>query len=120
MKTRFQRLICNFLVAGLVALPYSAQTQAALIGVDQALAAQRHAERGKLHRLLARADVQRELTAHGISAAAAAERVNALTDEEAQQLAGRIDALPAGADVSVSVLLVVLILILLLFMFDRR
>ena len=120
MKIFLRRFVCRFLVLTLVGLPYAAQTQAALIGVDQALAAQRQAERDKLHGLLARADVQRQLATLGVSASAAAERVNALTDDEAQQLAGRIDSLPAGADVSVSLLLVVLILILLFFMLERR
>jgi hypothetical protein len=120
MKIFFRRFVCRFLALSLIALPYAAQTQAALIGLDQALAAQRQAERGKLHGFLARADVQRELAALGVGAGAAAERVNALTDDEAQQLAGRIDSLPAGA-VSTSVaLLIVLLLLLLIFIFDRR
>ena len=121
MKMVFRRFVCRFLVLSLVVLPYAAQTQAALISVDQALAAQRQAERDKLHGFLARADVQRELAALGVGAAAAAERVSALTDEEAQQLAGRIDSLPAGAEVSTAVaLLAVLLLLLLIFMLDRR
>ena len=121
MKMVFRRFVCRFLVLSLVVLPYAAQTQAALISVDQALAAQRQAERDKLHGFLARADVQRELAVLGVGAAAAAERVNALTDEEAQQLAGRIDSLPAGAEVSTAVaLLAVLLLLLLIFMLDRR
>jgi hypothetical protein len=42
--------------------------------------------------------VQNQLSALGLSAAGASERVNALTDDEVQQLAGKIDSLPAGAD----------------------
>jgi hypothetical protein len=120
MKAFLRRFLCRFLAVGLVALPYAAQTQAALIGVDQALAAQRQAEHGKLASFLARADVQKQLAVLGVSPAAAAERSNALTDDEVQQLAGRIDSLPAGADISAAALLLVLIVILLLFMLDRR
>src|SRR5258708_5410328 len=121
MKMFFRRFVCRLLVVSLVALPYAAQTQAALIGVDQALAAQRQAEREKLHGLLARADVQRALPADGVSAAAAAERVNALTDDEVLQLAGRIDSLPAGAELgTTAVLLIVLIFLMIIFLFDRR
>ena len=120
MKTFFRRFVCRLLAVSLVALPYAAHTQAALIGVDQALAAQRQAERDKLRSFVARADVQRQLATLGVGTAAAAERTNALTDDEVQQLAGRIDSLPAGADVSLSVLLLLLIVILLLFMLDRR
>ena len=119
MKTFLVRFICRFLVVSLIALPYSAQTQAAMIGVDEALAAQRQAERAKLQGFLARGDVQKQLAVLGVGPAAAAERANALTDDEVQQLAGRIDSLPAGADVSATALLLVLIVILLVFMFRR-
>jgi len=55
----------------------------------------------------------------GVDPAAAAERANALTDDEVQQLAGRIDSLPVGADISTAGLLLVLIVILLIFMLRR-
>lgn len=119
MKTFLVRFICRLLAVSLIALPYAPQTQAAMIGVDEALAAQRQAERGKLQGFLARADVQKQLAVLGIGPAAAAERANALTDDEVQQLAGRIDSLPAGADISTAGLLLVLIVILLIFMFRR-
>jgi hypothetical protein len=120
MKTFLLRFICRLLAVSLIALPYAAQTQAAMIGVDEALAAQRQAERGKLQGFLARADVQKQLAVLGVGPAAAAERANALTDDEVQQLAGRIDSLPAGADISAAGLLLVLIVILLVFMLGRR
>ena len=116
MKAFLLRFICRLLAVSLIALPYAPQTQAAMIGVDEALAAQRQAERGRLQGFLARADVQRELAALGVGPAAAAERANALTDDEVQQLAGQIDSLPAGAEISTTGLLLVLIVILLLFM----
>jgi hypothetical protein len=119
MKTFLVRFICRLLAVSLIALPYTAQTQAGMIGVDAALAAQRQAERGKLQGFLARADVQKQLAALGVGPAAAAERANALTDDEVQQLAGRIDSLPAGADISTAGLLLVLIVILLIFMLRR-
>ena len=119
MKTFLVRFICRFLVVSLIALPYSAQTQAAMIGVDEALAAQRQAERAKLQGFLARGDVQKQLAVLGVGPAAAAERANVLTDDEVQQLAGRIDSLPAGADISTAALLLVLIAILLVFMLRR-
>jgi len=120
MKAFLRRFICRFLAVSLVALPYAAQTQAALIGVDEALAAQRQAERGKLTgfpRARRRAEAARRA---GRCPRRGAERANALTDDEVQQLAGRIDSLPAGADISAAALLLVLIVILLLFMLDRR
>jgi len=119
MKAFLVRFICRLLMVSLIALPYTAQTQAGMIGVDEALAAQRQPERGKLRGFLARADVQRELAVLGVGPAAAAERANALTDDEVQELAGRIDSLPAGAEISTAGLLLVLIVILLIFMFRR-
>ena len=119
MKAFLLRFICRLLAVSLIALPYAPQTQAGMIGVDEALAAQRQAERGKLQGFLARADVQRELAVLGVGPAAAAERANALTDDEVQQLAGRIDSLPAGAEISTAGLLLVLIVILLIFMLRR-
>ena len=119
MKAFLLRFICRLLAVSLIALPYAPQTQAGMIGVDEALAAQRQAERGKLRGFLARADVQRQLAVLGVGPAAAAERANALTDDEVQQLAGRIDSLPAGAEISTAGLLLVLIVILLIFMFRR-
>jgi uncharacterized protein DUF6627 len=119
MKAFLLRFICRLLAVSLGALPYAPQTQAGMIGVDEALAAQRQAERGKLQGFLARADVQKQLAVLGVGPAAAAERANALTDDEVQQLAGRIDSLPAGAEISTAGLLLVLIVILLIFMFRR-
>jgi len=119
VKAFLLRFICRLLAVSLIALPYAPQTQAGMIGVDEALAAQRQAERGKLQGFLARADVQRQLAVLGVGPAAAAERANALTDDEVQQLAGRIDSLPAGADISAAALLLVLIVILLVFMLRR-
>jgi Arc/MetJ family transcription regulator len=119
MKSSLHRLICGTLIVTSVLMPYAAQTQAAMIGTGQAIAASQSAERDKVRAFLARADVQRQLAALG--AANPADRVNALTDDEAQSLASRIDALPAGADISVAAaLLIVLILVLLVFLMDSR
>src|SRR5258706_9100313 len=95
MKAFFRRFICRLVILSTIVLPYSAHTQAAMIGTGQAIA-NVEAQRGKVQGFVARADVQRELAALGVGAAAVSERVNALTDDEAQLLAGRIDMLPAG------------------------
>jgi hypothetical protein len=119
MKNGLRRLVCGTLIATSVLMPYAAQTQAAMIGSEQAIIASKSAERERVRAFLARAEVKKQLAALG--APNAAERVNALTDDEAQALASRIDALPAGADISVAAaLLIVLILVLLVFMMDRR
>ena len=55
-----------------------------------------------------------------MEATAVSERVNALTDDEAQQVAGRIDTLPAGGVGTEVALEIILILLLFIFVFDKR
>jgi hypothetical protein len=114
-----KRFVCRLLILSSIVLPYSAHTQAAMIGTGQAIA-HVEAQRGKVQGFVARADVQRELAALGVGAAAVGERVNALTDEEAQLIAGRIDTLPAGGVGTAAALAVILLLLLLIFLFDKR
>jgi len=121
MKAFFRQFICRLLVLSSIVLPYSAHTQAALIGTEQAARVQAQAERDKVRSFVARADVQNQLAARGLGAALASERVNALTDDEVQQLAGKIDSLPAGADVGiVTVLLVVVLVLLIFYLLDNK
>lgn len=72
---------------------------AALIGTETVLDAARGQEaRQNIARILAREDVQRVFTMHGISPEEAKARVNALSDAEVMVLEKRLDQLPAGAD----------------------
>src|SRR3954447_5807969 len=119
MEAFFRRFICRLLVVSTIMLPYSAHTQAAMIGTGQAIGSV-EAQRGKVQSFMSRADVQRQLAALGVEVTAASERVNALTDDEALQLAGRIDTLPAGGVATEVALAVILILLLFIFMIDRR
>lgn len=68
--------------------------------------------RAQLSLALERADVVEKLQAFGVQPEQAAERVAAMTEQEAQQLAQQFDALPAGGDLTL--LLVVIIIILLI------
>jgi len=97
MKAFFCRLISHLLVLSLATVPFAAQ--AALVSTDQVVAsAQASTDREKVSNFVARADVQKQFQIFGLNPQTAKERVNALTDEEAQNLAGKIDSLPAGAD----------------------
>jgi hypothetical protein len=118
MEALFRRFICRLLVVSIIVLPYSAHTQAGMIGTGQAIGTE--TQRGKVQSFVARADVQRQLAALGVEATAVSERVNALTDDEAQQVAGRIDMLPAGGVANEVALAVILILLLIIFIIDRR
>src|SRR4051812_5741687 len=119
MMEFFKRFICRILVLSSIVLPHSAHTQAAMIGTGQAIA-NVEAQRTKVQDFVARADVQRELAALGVGAAAVGERVNALTDDEARMVAGRIDTLPAGGVGTAAALAGILLLLLLIFLFDKR
>ena len=119
MEALFRRSLCRLLVVSTIMLPYSAPTQAAMIGTGQAIGSV-EAQRGKVQSFVARADVQSQLAALGVEAAAVSGRVNALTDDEVQRLAGRIDTLPAGGVATEVALAVILILLLFIFVFDKR
>ena len=72
-----------------------------MIGTDQAIAsAQDLANRDKVRDFVSRGDVMKQFEALGMSASTAQERVNAMTQEEVNRIAGKIDSLPAGADSS--------------------
>jgi len=91
------RLICRLLIASLFVLPFQG-AQAGMIGTEQAAAVgSALADRAAVRNLLTRADVAAQLQSMGVDQANALERVAALTDSEVRSLAGKIDALPAGA-----------------------
>lgn len=89
------------------------QASADIITTEVLLAEMSHTStQQQLAAALDRSDVVQQLEQYGVSAADAADRIAALTDAEAQQLAQHFDELPAGGNVTI--LLVVIILILLL------
>ena len=95
MKNMFVRCVCRMLIVCMGAFPFS--TYAGMIGTDQVVAAtQTQGSRDRLRDLVSRGDVRAQLQSFGISASAAQERVNAMTDAEVATLAGQIDSLPAG------------------------
>lgn len=123
MKAFFYRLISQLLVVSLIMLPFS--TQAALIGTGDVIAiAQGQTDRDKVRDFMARAEVQKQLQSFGLNPDTAKDRVNALTDQEAQNLAGKIDSLPAGAIsgwevVALTALFVVVIYIVLKYVYGK-
>lgn len=96
MKMTICRSISRVLIVCMALLPFS--TQAGMIGTDQVVAsAAAQANRDKVRDFVSRADVQKQMEVLGLSPANAKDRVNALTDEEVQRIAGKIDSAPAGA-----------------------
>lgn len=70
-------------------------------------------DRERVQAILARPDVQKELEKSGIAPADAKARVQAMSDSEVGMLAGRLDALPAGAAITNDELLLIIVIILL-------
>jgi multidrug resistance efflux pump len=69
-------------------------------------------DRGQLLAALDREDVRQQLVAMGVDPKAAQERVAALSDEEIQNLNGRVQSLPAGGDILGVAVLIFLVLLL--------
>ncbi len=88
-------LVASLLIVSLTGLGIPLPVHAGMIGADAAAAA---GERERIASLLVRADVRAGLEAYGVNPADVKARVTAMSDQEVAQLAGQIDALPAGGD----------------------
>ncbi|HZM35609.1 MAG TPA: PA2779 family protein [Burkholderiales bacterium] len=104
-----RRFIASLLIVSVAGLGVVVPAQAALLGTDAAVA---DAEQTRILLLLDRADMRAALEAHGVSPAEVKARVAAMTDEEAAQLAARIDSLPAGGNVLGLVVFVFIVLLI--------
>jgi hypothetical protein len=106
-----RRAVAALAAACLLAVSLPMPAHAALVGTERVLHADADA-RGHIHAWLARADVRRELLANGVDIAQVQDRVDALSDAEARDFAGRIDSAPAGGDV-LGILFAVFIVLLI-------
>jgi hypothetical protein len=102
----FKRLVSYLLVVCLAGLGLPAR--AAMLPTDTA-----NGERARVLGVLERDDVRTQLQAHGVDPAQVKARVAAMTDDEAAQLAGQIDSLPAGGTDVLTFILVVFIVLLI-------
>lgn len=97
MNASLLKFVSKLLVFSMLCLPMY-QASAAMVGTEQVLTTtQSQINRDALRSLVSRADVSQQLQALGITPDKATERVNALTDEEVQKVAGKLESLPAGA-----------------------
>lgn|SRR5690242_2654213 len=113
MKTRASKRLSPLFIAAALALPLQS-AQAELISTDEvAPHAGIQEQRDKVRAFLSRTDAQQNLVALGVKPELAKQRVDALTDAEVMNLAGKIDSLPAGGALSNhELILIVLIAIL--------
>ena len=115
------RTVARVLVVclGFAGLPIPA-VHAELVATDRIEAKEqaRPSARVFLGSLLERADVRAALEGRGVSAQDAKARVAALSDDEVERLAAKIDSLPAGGNGFETVLWVGLIVFLILLLTD--
>ena len=108
----FKKLGSVLLAASLLGAQV-APVQAGMVGTAQVLAAEQgRLDRDRLASLLERQDLQRQLSALGVDAQHARDRVASLTDAEVAQINQRIAELPAGGDVLGVILLILIIFII--------
>jgi hypothetical protein len=111
--SRIRRLIASLLVVSVTGTFISLPAQAAIVVTDSvAASAAASADRAKIAQALARDDVRAELQARGVNPADVQARVDALSDDEAAQLAQKIDTLPAGGDVLGLIVFVFIVLLI--------
>ena len=112
MKQRILDVLSTFAlltVLGLAAAMLMPRAYAGMIPTEQT----QSDDRATVKDMLARPEVAREMEKMGIPPEKAAARVDAMSDEEVRQLAGRLNAVPAGGAMATQDWLLVIIVILL-------
>lgn len=113
MRGKLVRAVAFFACA-LPMLSVQTMARADVISAEQFLSAvDRKATLDRVNEALARAEVQRALKQHGVDAAAAAERVAALNDQELVLLAENLEELPAGGSLLGTIGVVFIVLLIL-------
>jgi hypothetical protein len=108
----FKRFVSSCLIVGILSAGLPMTAQASIVATDEiASASSTLSSRNTVSTYLARDDVREAMQAQGVSPQAALERVQAMSDVEVAQLAGRIDQAPAGGDV-LGILFTVFIILL--------
>ncbi|TMI45537.1 MAG: hypothetical protein E6H41_00675 [Betaproteobacteria bacterium] len=103
-------MIASLLIVSIAGIGLPLPAQAGIVPTGAALGS---AQRDRIASMLERADVRAQLEAYGVRAADVKARVAALTDEEAAQLAGKLDSLPAGGDGIIGALLLIFVVLLI-------
>ncbi len=95
-----KRLLASLLIVSMTLAGFPLTAQAALVSTDEVIAAEvLTSQRERVSTFLSRDDVSQALQAQGVSPQSAKDRVQAMSDAEVAQLAGRIDQAPAGGEV---------------------
>ena len=110
---KLRKTIGLLVMSAMLSLSLSAPGYAAMVGTEDILAADSVAqERDYIREMLNRDEVQDQLTSLGVDPAEAQQRVDAMTEEEVQMLAGQLEEMPAGGS-ALGLLAFVLIVLLI-------
>ena len=111
---RAKRLVCAILAFSVFNLALHGVASAAIVTSSDIVAAEQvQLDRSQLKSLFAKQDVQKKLIAMGVDVSAAQARIDTMTDQEIQQMATRMDEMPAGAGFVETLVLAFLVLIVL-------
>jgi hypothetical protein len=106
-----KQILVRLLIVLMAWTPYQI-AQAGMIGTDQVVASASQADRNTVLSFVSRGDVAGQLQSMGLDATTAKDRVAAMTDDEVRYVAGKIDAMPAGASSSGLILLIIIIAVI--------
>ncbi|MBH1970213.1 hypothetical protein FK216_03245 [Moraxellaceae bacterium AER2_44_116] len=115
MKSKWMKGTAAMLIVSCTSLSVPMQASAAVIPTDaviaQATVMDLSRQRTELTTFLARNDVQVQLVSLGVDHNQAAARIAALSDDEVQQLYGKMQTLPAGGDILGTLVFIFLVLL---------
>ncbi len=115
MKNLWIKRTAAVLVVSCTSLSMPMQALAAVIPTDAVISATTNValsnQRSELTTFLSRTDVQKQLVSLGVDGNQAAARVAALSDDEVQQLYGKMQTLPAGGDILGTLVFIFLVLL---------
>ena len=98
--TTFTRFVASLLIVSCTAMGLPLTAQAGIVSTEEVLTTDAKAlNRDRVSSFLQRDDVRKALQSQGVDGNAALERVQAMSDAEVAQLAGRIDQAPVGGDI---------------------
>jgi hypothetical protein len=115
--SQFMRWTSRMVILSMLSMGLPLQSAfAGMVETDQAVSHELAGQdRARVNAFIDREDVLAQLQKQGVTAGEAKARVNALTDDEAHKIAGKLDQLPAGGDVLgiIGVLLFIFIVLLI-------
>jgi hypothetical protein len=99
--SNFMRWTSRVVILSMLAMGLPLQSAfAGMVETDQTVSHElAEQDRARIKAFIDREDVLAQLQQQGVTAGDAKARVNALTDEEAHNIAGKLDQLPAGGDI---------------------